>query len=269
VNKIFQVKHELWLKVLFTSFAIKDDGIKDKLYDFSMILFRHLNWIASRCKEEGIEYDYDKNDIDIQKGSNFEYFRYLVDELEDIQSLYGDDTLYFRIKTDEEYLLFYLKNLLQDSQNDEIITAFNKERLYKNKTLSKTSTDALTIFLFEETYKEYELILIYSYMRNYTTNLKEYQVYQDLIDESHFHLKSFGNMLAIMGILSIPRVVTQNLYKVTDLTKFLNDGIAEEEAAKEECVRLAKAVNDEELEKFFSFINFQENYHIELMKRLL
>jgi rubrerythrin len=106
-------------------------------------------------------------------------------------------------------------------------------------------------------------------MRNYTTNLKEYQVYQDLIDESHFHLKSFGNMLAIMGILSIPRVVTQNLYKVTDLTKFLNDGIAEEEAAKEECVRLAKAVNDEELEKFFSFINFQENYHIELMKRLL
>jgi rubrerythrin len=49
----------------------------------------------------------------------------------------------------------------------------------------------------------------------------------------------------------------------------LVDGIKEEEAAKEECLKLAKAVDNEELGNFFNFINFQENYHIELMEKAL
>jgi len=269
MDKIYKNKHELWLKVLFSSFAVKNTSIKDKLYDFSQILFRHLKWISSRNKILNIEYNYDKSNIDIQKKSNFDFFNFLIDEITKVSSLYQKEELFDRIKNDENYIVFYLQNLLKDTSNDQPIEAFSKKRIYENKMLSKSSTDALTLFLFEETYKEYELIMVYSYMQNYTKSIKEYAIYQDLIDESLFHLKSFGNMLAKMGILSIPRVITESIYKVTNINKFINNGIKEEEAAKEECVKLASMVDDIELSKFFEFINFQENYHIELMKKLL
>jgi len=74
-----------------------------------------------------------------------------------------------------------------------------------------------------------------------------------------------------MGILAVPRIVMKELYQVTDIIQFLNDGIDEELAAKEECKKLADAVGEDsiELSKFFDFINYQENYHIALMKDAL
>jgi rubrerythrin len=268
MNKIYQAKHELWLKVLFTSFAISDEQIKSTLYDFSQILFRHLKWISNELKEQEIEYNYDKSEIDIQKTTNFEFFNYLIEELNTINNMYLDTPLFERVRRDEEFFVKALEILLKTSK-DANITAFNKERIYPNKVLDKTQTDALTIFLFEELYKEYELILIYSYMQNYTNDITQYNVYQDLIDESHYHLKSFGNMMSKMGILAIPRLVHEHLYKRDDIQKFLVDGIEEEKGAKEECKKLSEAVNDEELSHFFNFINFQESWHIELMQKLL
>ena len=47
------------------------------------------------------------------------------------------------------------------------------------------------------------------------------------------------------------------------------DGIEEEEKAKIECKKLSDAISNEELSRFFDFINYQENYHIELMKKAL
>jgi rubrerythrin len=63
----------------------------------------------------------------------------------------------------------------------------------------------------------------------------------------------------------------RELYEIEDVTQFLKDGIDEELAAKEECKRLAEAVakDSPELEKFFDFINHQENYHIALMEDAL
>lgn len=75
--------------------------------------------------------------------------------------------------------------------------------------------------------------------------------------------------MAKLGILALPRQLHEMTYIVKDLQKFVVDGIAEEEAAKEMCQELSEAVKDEELSKFFDFINFQESYHIELMKKLL
>jgi glutamyl-tRNA reductase len=71
-----------------------------------------------------------------------------------------------------------------------------------------------------------------------------------------------------MGILGVPRVIHQSLYKVSDIEQFLLDGIEEEIAAKEQCKELSDAVasKSDELAKFFDFINYQENYHIELMR---
>lgn len=158
--------------------------------------------------------------------------------------------------------------LTDDSKNKEI-TAFNMRRKWLDKNLSQEQIDALTLFLFEESYKEYELILVYAFMQARTKNITQFDVFQDLIDESHFHLKSFGNMMAKLGILALPRELHEMTYVIKDLEQFVVDGIAEEEAAKVMCKELSDAIKDEELSRFFNFINYQESYHIELMKRLL
>lgn len=267
--EIYQLKHELWLKILFTSFAVSDERIKSELYDISMIEFRHLKWLGNNLRNSNIVYNYDRYAIDFAKNSTFEAFRYLINEIQLVIKNYNpDDVLFARMLSDEYYFISKLNYYLTNSENHEI-KAFNKERIYQNKILSKESIDALTIFLFEETYKEYELILIYSYMQNYTNDITQYNVYQDLIDESHYHLKCFGNMLSIMGILAIPRTLLKELYQRSDIQQFLKEGIEEEKMAKEECQKLSLAVKDSELSRFFEFINYQENYHIELMKRLL
>jgi rubrerythrin len=269
LNKIYKLKHELWLKILFSSFAIKDEKIKNELYEFASMQHRHLKWLSNECKEQNIEYNYQKGDLNIEKDSNFEYFKFIIDEITIVMKHYSQNTLFARIISDEFYMIQRLQILLKDEANDYVITAFDKERVYEEKQLDRISTDALTIFLFEETYKEYELIMIYGYMQNYTDDIAQYNIYQDLIDESQYHLKCFGNMLSIMGILAVPRMIIETLYKRTDIQKFLLDGIEEEKAAKEECIKLAEAVKDEELSQFFNFINFQENYHIELMQKII
>lgn len=269
LKEIFQLKHELWLKVVFTSFAIKDEKIKSEIYEFSQIQFKHLKWLSNECKDQNIKYDYNRSELTFPHKTNFEYFEYLINEIKIAMRHYSQTALFSRVISDEFYMIQRLEALLTDQKNDATITAFNKERIYEGKDLDKTSTDAFTIFLFEETYKEYELILIYSYMQNHTNDITLYNVYQDLIDESLYHLKSFGNMLSKMGILAIPRIVIDSLYKREDIEQFLVDGIAEEEAAKEECRKLSEAVKDEELSQFFNFINFQESYHIELMQKAI
>ncbi|MCK5293476.1 MAG: iron-binding protein [Arcobacteraceae bacterium] len=270
LNELYQAKHELWLKILFTSFAVSNEKIKSELYEMANMEFRHLKWIGNALVEQNIEFDYEKYAIDIEKETNFEYFEYLISEIQLLMKEYNpDEALSARILSDEFYFITRLEIFLTNKDNDAKITAFNKERIYKEKELTKTSTDALTIFLFDETYKEYELILVYAYMQNFTDNITQYNVYQDLVDESQYHLKCFGNMLAQMGILAIPRTIMQNVYKRDDIKQFLIDGVEEERMAKEECARLAGAVKDDELSKFFDFINFQENYHIELMQKAI
>ncbi len=269
LNEIYQAKHQLWLKILFTSFSIADEKIKNELYEISQIEFRHLKWLGNHLREGNIEYNYDRYAIDFAQNTTFEAFEYLMFEIQLVMKNYDlENSLFARMISDEYYFITKLSNYLKTTQN-EPIKAFNKERIYQNKILSKESVDALTIFLFEETYKEYELIMIYSYMQNYTNDITQYNVYQDLIDESHYHLKCFGNMLSIMGILAIPRTLLKELYKRDDIKQFLVDGIEEEKLAKEECQKLSLAVKDEELSKFFEFINYQENYHIELMKKAI
>jgi len=268
LNEIYQKKHELWLEILFASFTISDEMIKSELYDMAGIEFRHLKWLSNMMKEQDIEYDYEKSDLDIQKNTNYNIFNHLIDKIKETKNKYDlRDNLFARMNSDENYFLQKFEYFLAHSEFDATITAFNRDRIYKAKKLDKKSTDALTIFLFEESYKEYELILIYAYMQNYTDNIALYNVYQDLIDESMYHLKCFGNMQALMGILAIPRTIIKSLYKREDIKQFFLDGIDEEKAAKEECIKLSQAVQDEELSEFFDFINFQENYHMELMQK--
>ena len=269
MNKLYQQKHELWLHLTFASFAISDETIKSRLYEFSLIAFRHMKWIGSDVLESGDDYNYDRAMTLYKRDTSFEIVHALQDEINDIQTKYSKSILDERMRTDDEYLLQYLLEVLACEFNNQTITAFNMKREWMDKNLAQDQIDALTLFLFEESYKEYELILVYAYMQARTQNALHFNVFQDLIDESHFHLKSFGNMMSKLGILALPRELHEMTYVIKDLGEFVVDGIAEEEAAKVMCKELSDAIKDEELSKFFDFINYQESYHINLMQKLL
>ncbi len=267
MNKLYQQKHQLWLHILYASFAIDDETIKAKLYDFSQIAFRHMKWLAEDILKKGDNYNYDRDMLLYKRENVFEILQALKEEIIKTQKLYKKSALFSRIKSDEYYLLNYIEKLLQDPNNNQPIYAFNMKNRWGD--LDINSLMSLQMFLFEESYKEYELIMVYAYMQVRTNDRQRYDVFQDLVDESHFHLKSFGNIMAKLGILALPRELHELTYKIKDLKKFIEDGIREEEAAKEMCRELSDSINNEDLSKFFDFIDAQENYHIELMQKLL
>ena len=261
--------HELWLATLMASFMSNDLENKQQLNDFSDIIFRHFTWIERELIKNDIDYDYNRGEIPIRVENLKVMLNNLVSRINEIKlmlPLLESKALSFRITTDFDYMLYAIGNM-----KDEKVTAFNQERKYKDYKLSQEATDAFTLFLFEESYKEYELIMIYNYLKAHSKDDYINKIFQILVDESFFHLKSFGNMMAQMGILGVPRVIHKSLYKIDNIVQFLKDGIDEEIAAKEQCKDLSNAVakDSQELAKFFDFINYQENYHIELMKDAL
>ena len=260
--------HEAWLEMLMAGFMSKTEN-KQILFDFSDILFRHFTWIENELIELGEAYNYDRDTIPIKVEKLSDLLKDIVVKLNaiDLQLLSSPDReLAGRVASDLHYMLSVLTHM-----KDETVTAFNMDRKFPDIALTQEATDALTLFLFEETYKEYELILIYNYLKAHSSDAYMNRIFQILIDESFFHLKSFGDMGAKMGILGVPRIVMKELYQVDDVVQFLKDGINEELAAKEECKKLSDAVSKDspELAKFFDFINFQENYHISLMEDAL
>ena len=269
MKQLFIKTHEVWLVTLMASFMSKNSETKQSLNDFSDILFRHFTWLEGELIKSGVEYDYNRDSVPIKVDSLRVILDNIVERLNTMELMLPnvtDDALRFRIQTDWEYMKYQIGNLA-----DEEVTAFSAKREYKDFNLSNEATDALTLFLFEESYKEYELIMIYNYLKANSSDDYLNKIFQILIDESFFHLKSFGQMMAEMGILAVPRVIHESIYKVESLEEFLKDGIDEELAAKEQCKELSDAVVKEakELAKFFDFINYQENYHIALMQDAL
>ena len=269
MKELFRKKHELFLSVLFGAFSIKDERLYEVFYDFALIEYRHLSWLGNHIKESGEEFDYDINrdDVKFMASSNFELFTNLKDMIQSMS--YPDGEMYARFKSDEEFFVQKIDYLLSDEKNNSAIEAYNKSRVLDGYELDETSTNALIHFLFEETYKEYELIMVYTYSNIHTDSKMLSSIFVDLIYESIFHLKSFARMLSRMGLLYLPRQIAREVYQFDDLGQFLLDGIKEEEAAKEECLKLSNAVQNEDLSNFFNFINNQESYHIELMKKAL
>lgn len=268
-STLFKAKHELWLRITFISFAVNNPSVKSKLYEFSQMEFRHLKWIAQSLFENDIPYNYERDPkFNIESNSFFTLLHTTIHEIEALHLAYDDTPLSQRMVHDENYILLALNSYLTES-SDEPIHAFNRSRQWPDASLGSSEIDALTLFLFEELYKEYELIMIYFYRQVRASTPLQVTHFQDLIDESQFHLRSFGEMMAKMGILALPRVLHPRTYQIENMEKFLQDGIIEEENAKEECRKLSSAISDEKLSRFFEFINFQESYHIEIMKKLL
>ena len=262
--------HELWLVTLMASFMSKRLETKRNLNDFSDIIFRHFTWIEKELIKKNIPYDYNREVVPIKVDRLKIILQNINDRINTILftlDLLENKELKDRIKSDLEYIKFVVEKI----EDEDVSSAFNAKRVYKDYKLSPEATDAFTLFLFEESYKEYELIMVYNYLKAHSNDDFLNKIFQILVEESFFHLKSFGEMMANMGILAVPRVIHKSIYQVEDIIKFLEDGIDEEIAAKEECVKLSEAVakDSKELAKFFEFINNQENYHIALMKDAL
>ena len=260
--------HEVWLEMLMAGFMSHTKN-KQVLFDFSDILFRHFTWIEHELIRTGESYDYERDTIPIKVTRLEDMLKVIASHLLEIDlQLLGikDRELSERMKSDIGYMTGVLR-----AMNDEVVTAFSMERTYPGVDLTDEARDALTLFLFDESYKEYELIMIYNYLKAHSDDAYLNRIFQILIDESFFHLKSFGEMMAKMGILAVPRVVMKELYQVEDVVQFLQEGIHEELAAKEECRKLSNAVGNDskELADFFAFINHQEDYHIALMQDAL
>jgi rubrerythrin len=267
---LFQRKHQLWLRIAFLSFAVNNPSIKNRLYEFSQIEFRHLKWVAESLYENHISYNYERDSLfSIESESFFTLVRTTINEIKSLHLLYDEAPLCERMRHDENYILSTLNAYLEKISLDEILSAFNRSLNWPDALLSVSETDALALFLFEELYKEYELIMVYFYRQIRAATASQVSHFQDLMDESHFHLRSFAEIMTKMGILALPRPLHPRTYEITDMEKFLRGGIIEEENAKEECRRLSSSITDEKLSTFFEFINYQESYHIEIMKKLL
>jgi hypothetical protein len=269
MHKLFKEIHEAWLATQFTGFMSQTQS-RQELYEFANILFKHLTWIENDFIRQNIIYTYDINQVPIRVEKLSVMIDDIIRRMELIELELGncnDADITFRMRSD----LDYMKSALKKIPNENVSSAFNMKKEFPNIQLSDEAKDALTLFLFEESYKEYELIMVYNYSKANSNDAFLNRIFQILIDESFFHLRSFGQMMAQMGILGVPRSLMEEIYKFDDLEQFLKDGIQEEIGAKEECKKLADAVSSssEHFASFFNFINNQENYHIALMEEAL
>lgn len=269
MKQLFKEVHELWLATQFTGFMSRTSSRQD-LYEYANIFFKHLTWLENEMIKKGTTYNYTVNQVPIKVTHLSHMIHNILQRIESIEKQLSncqDEHITFRMQSDYDYI----KAALAKMPDEEVIRAFDTQRQYPNVELSDTARDALTLFLFEESYKEYELIMVYNYSKANSKDAFLNRIFQILIDESFFHLRSFGQMMAEMGILGVPRSIMEEIYKFDDLEQFLKDGIQEEIGAKEECKKLAAAVSNssEHFASFFTFINNQENYHIALMEEAL
>ena len=269
MKQLFKEVHEAWLATQFTGFMSQTES-RQELYEFSNILFKHLTWLENDFIKNNISYNYDIPQVPIRVSKISHMINNIIERITSIESKLpscNDEHITFRIASD----LTYIKAALSKLPEEEVEHCFQAEKKYKNIELNDEAKDALTIFLFEESYKEYELIMVYNYSKANSNDAFLNRIYQILIDESFYHLRSFGQMMAEMGILGVPRSLMEEIYNFDDLEQFLKDGIQEEIGAKEECKKLADAVSSssEHFSAFFTFINNQENYHIALMEEAL
>ena len=266
---LFKNIHEAWLATQFAGFMSQTQS-RQLLYEFSNILFKHLTWIENDFIKQKMDYNYDINQVPIRVERLSVMLNDIIRRIELIESTLDscqDEHITFRMRSD----LSYMKSVLEQMPDEEVSDAFNMKKEFPSIALTQEAKDALTLFLFEESYKEYELIMVYNYSKANSNDAFLNRIFQILIDESFFHLRSFGQMMAQMGILGVPRSLMEEIYKFEDLEQFLKEGIQEEIGAKEECKKLADAVSSssKHFASFFNFINNQENYHIALMEEAL
>jgi rubrerythrin len=259
-----------YLKFLYASFMTPNREVAEIFEDFGLIEYKHMMWAMNDMVKNGIEFDMDIDSLRDLKSENVnELTQKLISQIETSlqnQNTKGiEEATLKRFKSDEEYMLSVLKKINDNSK----ITAFDEHKTLKNIPITPEQADAFNFFLVGETFKEYELITIYSYLKAHSNNIKAVNCFADLASDSIYHLKRFAKFAAELGTLSFVRSIDKEKYQNIGIVNFLKENIEEEIDAEKECLILAEKIGNEELSNFLLFISRQEVYHAELLKRAL
>ena len=260
-----------YLKFLYASFMTPNREIAEIFEDFGLIEYKHMMWAMNDMVRNKVEFDMDIDSLRDLKSENVnELVQKLILQIKNSlnhQNTNGiDEATLKRFKSDEEYMLSVLKNINDDTK----ITAFDEHKTLKDVEITPEQADAFNFFLVGETFKEYELITIYSYLKvHINDNVEAVNCFADLASDSIYHLKRFAKYAAELGTLSFVRSIDKEKYKNVEIVKFLKENIEEEIGAEKECLILAEKIGNEDLSNFLLFISRQEVYHAELLNRAL
>ena len=258
-----------YLKFLYASFMHPNREVAEVLEDFGLIEYKHMMWAMNDLVKANKKFDMDIDSLkDLQVESTKELYKILINQLETSLNANTNgltDATINRFKSDEEYMISVLKTFNDDTK----ITAFDEHKTLKNIEITPEQANAFNFFLMGETFKEYELITIYSYLKVYSDQKDAINCFSDLASDSIYHLKRFAKYAAELGTLTFVRSIDKEKYQDVSVTKFLKENIEEEIDAEKECLILAEKIGNEELSNFLLFISRQEVYHAELLDRAL
>jgi len=269
-QKLVKLEHESFIKFIYASVMVKEDNVRRKLEDIARFKYRHMVWAMSDAtnKEVNFHMDFDENEIKKIKVDRGEYLlNVLIEDLQNNIAFYDgiNDPTIARLRSDDTYFIEELQHLDIESE----ITAFDERRELPGVELEEDAKAALVFFLMEETFKEYELITIYSYLKVHSTNHIANSAFNDLAYDSIYHLKRFAELASKMGVLTFPKPIPHDKYENIGVVEFLKENIEEELDAEKQCLILAERIGNKELSDFLLFISRQEVYHGELLQRAL
>lgn len=266
-----KTKQMNYLSLLYASFMHPNREIAEIYEDFGLIEYKHMMWAMNDMVKNDVEFDMDIDSLrDLKVTSTKELREKIIARIEEsieCKNSNGIDApTIARFKNDEEYLL----NVLKTMNDDEKITAFDEHKTLKNVEITPEQADAFNFFLIGETFKEYELITIYSYLKAHINdNIEAVNCFADLASDSIYHLKRFAKYSAELGTLNFVRSIDKEKYKNIEIIRFLKENIEEEIGAEKECLVLAEKIGNDDLSNFLLFISRQEVYHAELLSRAL
>jgi len=260
-----------YLKFLYASFMTPNREIAEIFEDFGLIEYKHMMWAMSDKVKNNVKFDMDIDSIrNIKSENTNDLIQKLILQIEaslENNNIDGiEETTLKRFKNDEEYMLNILKSLKDNTK----ITAFDEHKTLKDIEITPSQADSFNFFLIGETFKEYELITIYSYLKAHINdNVEAVNCFSDLASDSIYHLKRFAKYAAELGTLSFVRSVDKEKYQNVNMVDFLKENIEEEIGAEKECLILAEKIGNDDLSNFLLFISRQEVYHAELLQRAL
>jgi len=269
-QKLVRFEHESFIKFIYASVMVKEDDVRRKLEDIVRFKYRQMVWAMTDAKNKDVHFNMDFDEKEIAKikvKREEDLIEVLIDDLNNNLALYEgiDNPTVNRLRSDDSYFIEELKRLDVEGE----ITAFDERKELPGVELEEDAKSALVFFLMEETFKEYELITIYSYLKVFSTNHIANSAFTDLAYDSIYHLKRFAELASKMGVLTLPRVIPHEKYENIGVVEFLKENIEEEMDAEKQCLILAEKIGNKELSDFLLFISRQEVYHGELLQRAL
>jgi len=270
-QSLIQNTHENFIKFIYASVMVQETDVKHKLNDIALFKYRHMVWLMQDAvndqKSFNMDFEYE-NIAKIKKVKNSEdLIEILKEDLDSSLGLYAgiNNPTINRLRSDDSYFIEELGRVDVESE----ITAFNENKKLPGIEISDESKSALIFFLMEETFKEYELVTIYSYLKVHSNIAVADAAFTDLAYDSIYHLKRFADLASKMGVLTLPRPLPHDKYENIGIIEFLKENIEEEMDAEKQCLILAEKIGNKELSDFLLFISRQELYHGELLQRAL